>query len=271
MTFTSNTIQANGITQHYYRSGGDKPPLVLMHGFTDDGACWFPFAEPLSQDYDVIMPDARGHGRSARIAGIGFSNEALAEDAAAFIQALDLNRPAVMGHSMGAFNAMITAARHPDLIRCLLLEDPPLLPPPGSGGAAARRPDLREWGNNLRRMQETPLEDLIAEEHQRSPRWSMAELKAGADSKYRVDANVFEAHAPMPAWESFMQRVECPVLLLYGETSFIDHAIAQEAASLWKTGQAVQISQAGHCIHRDNFADSLQAVQTFLRENYPAL
>ena len=93
MTFTSNTIQANGITQHYYRSGGDKPPLVLMHGFTDDGACWFPFAEGLIQDYDVIMPDARAHGKSSRVAGIGFSNEALADDAAAFIQALALDRP----------------------------------------------------------------------------------------------------------------------------------------------------------------------------------
>jgi N-formylmaleamate deformylase len=268
MIFTSNTIQANGITHHYYRSGGDKRPLVLMHGFTDDGACWFPFAEPLTQDYDVIMPDARAHGQSARVAGIGFSNEALADDAAAFIQALALDRPAVMGHSMGAFNAMITAAKYPDLIRCLMLEDPPLLPPPGEGAAAARRPDLREWGNNLHRMQETPLEDLIADDQQRSPRWSDAELRLSAESKYRVDADVFEAHAPMPPWELFMQRVQCPVLLLYGDTTFIDDTIAQEAASLWKTGQAVKIAQAGHCIHRDNLADSLQAAQTFLRENY---
>ncbi|MBK9748637.1 MAG: alpha/beta hydrolase [Chloroflexi bacterium] len=40
--FASNTIQANGLTQHYYRSGGDQLPLVLLHGFTDDGSCWSP-------------------------------------------------------------------------------------------------------------------------------------------------------------------------------------------------------------------------------------
>jgi pimeloyl-ACP methyl ester carboxylesterase len=119
-------------------------------------------------------------------------------------------------------------------------------------------------------MQTKPIEALIAEDRQNLPHWSEAEVRLSAESKHRVDADVFEVHAPLPSWEPFMQRVQCPVLLLYGDTSFIDDAIAQEAASLWKTGQAVQISQAGHCIHRDNFADSLQAVQTFLRENYPA-
>ncbi len=69
--FASNTLQANGLNQHYYRSGGDQLPLVLLHGFTDDGSCWFPVAETLAQNYDVILPDARGHGQSARIAGVG--------------------------------------------------------------------------------------------------------------------------------------------------------------------------------------------------------
>ena len=268
ITFTANTIQANGITQHYYGSGGDKRPLVLMHGFTDDGACWFPLAEPLSEDYDVIMPDARAHGHSTRVAGIGFSNEALADDAAAFIRALGLDRPAVMGHSMGAFNAMIMAAKYPDLVNCLTLEDPPLFPP--SGAADARKPDLIGWGKHLRQMQTKPVEALIAEDRQNLPHWSEAEVRLSAESKHRMDADVFDVHAPLPSWEPFMQRVQCPVLLLYGETSFIDEAIAQQIASLWKTGQAVQIPRAGHCIHRDNFADSLQAVREFLRTYYPA-
>jgi hypothetical protein len=46
----------------------------------------------------------------------------------------------------------------------------------------------------------------------------------------------------------------------------VNEAVAQQAASLWKTGQAVQIAQAGHCIHRDNFADSMKAIQAFLRQ-----
>ena len=55
----------NGLKLHYTRTGGAKPPVVLAHGFSDDGLCWTPVAEALAADYDVVMVDARGHGRSA--------------------------------------------------------------------------------------------------------------------------------------------------------------------------------------------------------------
>jgi N-formylmaleamate deformylase len=267
MTFTTHTIQANGITQHYYRSGGDKPALVLLHGFTDDGSCWLPVAEILAQDYDVIMPDARGHGKSARIAGIGFDNESLAEDAAAFIQVMNLSQPAVMGHSMGGFTALILAARHPDLVGCLLLEDPALTPPPTPEQEAARPDGMRQWMNGVRRMQTLSIPELMAEEQARQPRWSEAELRPWAESKLLVDLEVFENRKPRPLWQGLLQQVNCPVLLLYGDNgTMVNDTIAQEAASLWKSGQAVQITGAGHCIHRDNFNDSMQAIQVFLRQ-----
>jgi N-formylmaleamate deformylase len=271
MTFTSNTIQANGIAQHYHRSGGDKPPLVLLHGFTDNGACWFPVTDSLAQDYDLIMPDVRGHGKSARIAGIGFSNEALAEDAAALIQALGLDRPAVLGHSLGGYTGLILAAAHPELVGCLLLEDPPLSPPPPPEQAAQRGDGMRDWADNMRRMQGQSLEELAAGEHVRSPRWSDAELEVWAQSKHQVDLDVFALRLPRQQWQPLMQQVECPVLLIYGDTrTLVDDTIAQEAAALWKNGQAVQISHAGHCIRRDNPVDYLEAVHEFLRQHYVA-
>ena len=54
----------------------------------------------------------------------GFSPALLAEDAAALIRALDLDRPILLGHSLGAGTAATVAATHPDLVRDLLLEDP---------------------------------------------------------------------------------------------------------------------------------------------------
>lgn len=269
MNFTSNTVQANGITQHYYRSGGDKPPLVLMHGFTDDGTCWFPVAEPLAQDYDLIMLDARGHGKSARVAGIEFSNAAMADDAAALIKVLGLQRPAVLAHSMGAANALILTATYPELVSCLLLEDPPLAPPFTPGMDAEREALMRDWGNFLREAQAQSLEDLIASEQQRSPRWSSAEWQTLSAAKHRLDMAVFEGSHGWGQWQTLMQQVQCPVLLLYGDTSFVTEALAQEAAALWQTGRAVQILQSGHNIRRDNLADYLQAVREFLQTYYP--
>ncbi len=266
MPFTSNIIQANGISQHYYRSGGDKPPLVLLHGFTDSAACWFPATDSLEQDYDVILVDARGHGKSQRIAGIGFRNEALADDVAGLIKALHLNKPAVLGHSMGGLTALILAANYPDLAGCLLMEDPPFSAPATAGEITAW---MRQWGASVRQWQGDSLEDLMAAEHERSPRWSEAELKPWAESKHQLDLDVFEAHLPRPTWQSLMPKVECPILLIYGDNgTMVDDALAAEAASLWKQGESVQIAGAGHCIRRDNLHDFLAVVHQFLKAHY---
>src|SRR5262245_64460333 len=95
----SDKIATNGIHLHYTRTGGDKPPVVLAHGFSDDGLCWTPVAEVLVADYDLVMVDARGHGRSTGPEQ-GYGSAEHAGDLAAAIAALGLGRPAVLGHSM---------------------------------------------------------------------------------------------------------------------------------------------------------------------------
>ena len=114
----------NGLTLHYTRTGGAKPPVVLAHGFSDDGLCWTPVAEALAADYDVVMVDARGHGRSAAPEQ-GYGSADHATDLAGVIRALGLKRPAVLGHSMGAASTLVLAGMYPDLPRAILLEDPP--------------------------------------------------------------------------------------------------------------------------------------------------
>src|SRR3712207_1489803 len=104
-SWQSSDIEANGIRLHYTRTGGAKPALVLAHGFSDDGLCWTPVADVLAQDYDVIMVDARGHGRSAAPEQ-GYTSIDHANDLAGLIAALGLDRPAVLGHSMGAASAL---------------------------------------------------------------------------------------------------------------------------------------------------------------------
>ncbi len=117
-------VKTNGITLHYTRTGGDKPPIVLCHGIMDSGACWPRVAPVLSQTHDLIMLDARGHGLSDAPAS-GYTWQALAEDLAGAITALALTRPGIIGHSMGAGTAAVVAARYPDRVGFLVLEDPP--------------------------------------------------------------------------------------------------------------------------------------------------
>ena len=81
-------------------------------------------AEALQSDYDVIMVDARGHGRSEAPEQT-YGPLELADDLADVIAALGLRRPAILGHSVGASTALTLAGTHPDMPSAILLEDPP--------------------------------------------------------------------------------------------------------------------------------------------------
>src|SRR3712207_4913941 len=167
----SGFVEANGIRLHYTRTGGTKPPLVLVHGFSDDGLCWTPEAQALEGEYDVIMVDARGHGRS-EAPEQGYSPADHAADVAGLIRALNLQRPAVLGHSMGAATTLTLAGTYPDVPGAILLEDPPAwwVSRPDDRAAFEKR-----WAGVRARFMEQKRktrEELIAEQRAQTPGWS---------------------------------------------------------------------------------------------------
>ena len=83
---------SHGTKLHYYRTGGAKPPLVLLHGITDDGLCWAPVAEVLADKHDVIMVDLRGHGKSEAPEN-GYDYRTMAAEVAGLINGLELENP----------------------------------------------------------------------------------------------------------------------------------------------------------------------------------
>jgi pimeloyl-ACP methyl ester carboxylesterase len=99
----SGYVNTNGMRMHYYRTRGDKPPLVLAHGATDSGLCWSRLARTLESEYDVILPDARTVSDAP---SSGYTASDHAADLAGLIDALALRRTAVGGHSMGGGAAL---------------------------------------------------------------------------------------------------------------------------------------------------------------------
>ena len=83
---------------------------MLLHGLAASGACWSPLARVLEDRFDVVMPDARGHGKSnAPLHGYRYEDHAT--DVIALIQELGLVAPIVLGHSMGGMTAAVVASR----------------------------------------------------------------------------------------------------------------------------------------------------------------
>ncbi|RJT36433.1 alpha/beta hydrolase [Mesorhizobium waimense] len=111
-------INADGLDIAYAEIAGAEPALVLVHGFTDTSRS-FSLLAPHLAGRRLIMPDLRGHGAS--LAGEGCAIADFANDIAGLIRHLQLDRPVVVGHSLGAMVAIALAARHRELIGGLVV------------------------------------------------------------------------------------------------------------------------------------------------------
>jgi pimeloyl-ACP methyl ester carboxylesterase len=264
-------VQAHDLNIHYYRTGGtDKPQVILLHGLTDSGLCWTPVARDLERYFDVLMPDARGHGRTGGPLA-SFSYKQLADDVAALIGALGLNRPLLWGHSMGAQTAATVAALYPALVRAIVLEDPPFTdaqPPQPADGKT--EPGVIQAFRSILSLKNLPPEERLLAARTFNPRWDEVELGPWAESKVEFDPEVLQHWESASAWRDLLPRINCPLLLVIGDPAL--HAIvtpqtAQEAASLWQQGEILQVQGAGHCIHRDCYADTVPRVLDFLQKS----
>lgn len=263
----SNDVQANGLKLHYTRTGGVKPPVVLAHGFSDDGLCWTPVARALEADYDVIMVDARGHGRSDA-PDQGYGSADYAADLAGVIQALELEQPAVLGHSMGAATALMLAGTYADLPRAIILEDPPPLWMPATNGQAPARPSpMHLWITDLKRKTRA---ELMAYARKQSPTWPDAELGPWADAKLRFSFNILLASEPAPLnWPAILQRIACPVLLITADPAsgaLVTPEGADALRPLVPHVRVAHIAGAGHSIRREQFDRYVEVMRVFLAE-----
>src|ERR1051325_6660659 len=182
--WTDGFVHANGIDIHYYRTGDSKnPPILLLHGITDSGQCWPVVSRDLAEQFSVITTDARGHGRSTGPDERGIASEVLADDAAAVIRELGLEQPYVFGHSMGAITAATLAARHPELVRAAILEDPPLMDEAIVEFFRANQTSGQSPWQPLIDLRKLSREERIAQGRIMNPKWMEEEITPWADSK----------------------------------------------------------------------------------------
>lgn len=266
--FQEGFVQSGEVKIHYYRTGGEHAPLVLVHGITDDGACWTRVARDLAADYDVIMMDLRGHGLSDAPAN-GYSIDRMAEDLAALITQLKLEKPLVLGHSLGGIITLTLAALHPELPARIVLEDPAPFwvhdsPPPRD---SQFRKGLPGW---ISRLQGKTYAELMEEIRGSNPNWDEAEYEPWVRSKMRVSPNVAQMSlmddTVPPGYKAMLKKVSCPVLFLKSDPAL--GAICREEEITVLRGLVPQvttsyIANAGHNIHRDQYPAFQAAIRPF--------
>jgi pimeloyl-ACP methyl ester carboxylesterase len=118
-TASGTYADVNGIHLYYERHGSGRP-LVLLHGGLMSSETFGPLLPALAAGHEVITVDLQGHGRTADI-DRPIDPRLMAGDIAALITHLGLDRPDVMGYSLGGGVAFWTAVDHPDLVRRLIM------------------------------------------------------------------------------------------------------------------------------------------------------
>ena len=118
-------IEINGAEIYYDAFGKDQPgksPIVLIHGSTVTGQRdWGLVAPLLGQEYRVIVPDCRGHGKSTNPSR-SYSFKEMADDTRALIRALGYLRAHIIGHSNGGNVALVTLIEHPEVVQTAILQ-----------------------------------------------------------------------------------------------------------------------------------------------------
>ncbi|HEY6902060.1 MAG TPA: alpha/beta fold hydrolase [Puia sp.] len=102
----------------FYREEGRGLPVVLLHGFAEDGAIWDFQPDTLKNNYRLLIPDLRGSGRSAALTETT-SMEALAEDLRHLLDQEGIGQCILIGHSMGGYISLAFAEKYPERLLAL--------------------------------------------------------------------------------------------------------------------------------------------------------
>lgn len=259
--WTTGVCEANGIRIHYLRTGGPKPPLILLHGLTGGGACWTLLARALEGEFDVVMPDARGHGGSSTPLH-GYRYEDHAGDVIGLIRELGLSAPVLLGHSMGGMTAAVAASLAGEAIRGVILADPTFLSP-----QRQREVYESDAAEQHRRLLSREKGEALAQIRSRHARRSPELVELVADARLRTRMNAWDVLAPPnPEYRQLVSAIGVPILLVIADGGVVSLETARELRSLNSRVQVELIQDAGHGLHYDQPERFEAAIRPFLRE-----
>lgn len=209
---TDQRVRLSGGTEIAYRLSGPEraPVMVVLHALGESAASWDPVMPALAARYRVLAVDLRGHGKSSWAQPYSF--EAMRDDVGGLLDALDLDRVVLVGHSMGGTVAYLLTFARPELVARLVIED---VPPPFPRTRALPQRPAGELGFD----------------------WDVVTAIAG------------QVNDPSRRWWPHLTEITAPMLLIAGgATSAIPQHLLIEVADAVPNCTLVTID-AGHDVH----------------------
>ena len=270
-----------GPTLRGRRVDNGRPLIHFLHGNGFCGGVYWPFLRGLLPDYALFCHDLEGHGASDAPARYSGTPAIIARVPQIIDEQCAGNAPMIgLGHSFGAAVTLAVAAQRPDLFRALVLLDPILIPTAAwLGIKLASRLDRNPMANAARRRRDRwasrdeVLDKLRGRGIYRG--WREDALASFVDHATRDDgdarvlccprtleASIFEN--PVYPWR-LIRRVSCPVLFLYGESSYPFLPRAARLAARLNPNITVRTQPGGHCFMQEDPERAAAEVRDFLR------
>jgi pimeloyl-ACP methyl ester carboxylesterase len=247
------TLERDGVRLAYEVHGeaGDRPPLLLTHGFGATGRMWEPNLAALAADRQVLTWDLRGHGASD--APERFDHDDCVGDMAALLDVLGAPRAVVGGMSLGGFLSLALRLRHPERVAALVLVDTG----PGFRNDAARD----EWNATALRTA-AALEERGLDVLPQTAEHATARHANGAAGVARAARGILTQRDG--AVLASLPEIAVPALVVVGadDTPFL--AAADAMAARIPRAEKVVIEGAGHAANMDRPAEFDRAVLDFL-------
>lgn len=272
-------VVLGGLRLHYLDWGmPDFPPVLFLHGGGLTAHTWDLACLVLRSGSHCIALDQRGHGDSGWSPGLDYDTAAHVGDLEALIAHLGLERPVLVGQSMGALNALTFASRHAQSLAGLVLVD---MTPDVRMQGAKRIFDFVTAPAELdsvdafveRAMEFNPARDprLL----RRSLLHNLRRLPSGKwtwkyDRRAITRENFERVRGEVSAVRERLGVVSCPTLVVRGERSdVVSSESAAAFADALPRGEWTSVPDAGHTVQGDNPRDLAVAVEAFLRRIRP--
>ena len=264
-------FKANGLVLNCLDYGGaGKPPMLFVHGGSAHAHWWDFVAPAFAGDFHVLALDQRGHGHSQWSKEWEYGSGHYVSDLERIIDSWGLGAPILIGHSMGAHNVLVYAARNSAKLRAIAAID---TPPDYTERAVAflrtvaEKPPRRftSFEDAVKSFKVLPRETLARPEIlEHIARHSYKQLPDG-NWTHKLDRRTL-IREPLTVWESLGQ-IGCPALIVkVADSPLLSVEMAQKMVARMPRGRLAVISDSYHHAMLDNPRGLIAALKSFVTE-----
>jgi pimeloyl-ACP methyl ester carboxylesterase len=248
-----HSLQHDGLTLSYLDQGGRGKPLVALHGHWFEGATYSRLATALAPQWRLVAPDQRGHGHSDR--ATSYTRDDYIGDIAAMLDHLSVADVVLLGNSLGGVNAYQYAARYPQDVRGLIIEDIGVEIADDMHFVASWKGNFANRAELERRIGPRLLPYLRDAFRCDAAGWHLAFDPADMMKSQRALNGTY--------WRDWLAS-DCPALLIHGRDSHLTRREQFEEMATRRPRTQLMTLDGGHVVHVDNPRGFAKAVHLFL-------